>query len=153
MQRSPTTDIGVFGLDGVHPNRFGYAFMAQFFAAVTHAVVKRVPGVAPAEERAISARSAMSGPKLLGPGTNIGAKIEAQMAQRGWNREAIDKLIQKPTSTGSVRDTRHLPGGSQMDDPATAYVDRQGHYVIRNERIGDIVQVSDRFDLDWGPPW
>lgn len=92
-------------------------------------------------------------PKLLGPGTNIGAKIEKQMAGRGWNRAAVDKLISSPHSTRAVRDTRHLPGGGQLDDPATAYVNRQGHYVIRNERTGDIVQMSNRHDLDWVAPW
>jgi len=91
--------------------------------------------------------------KLLGPGSNIGAKIQKQMAHRGWNREAVDKLISSPHSTKAVRDTRHLPGGGQLDDPATAYINRQGDYVIRNNRTGDIVQVSDRHDLDWAAPW
>jgi filamentous hemagglutinin len=75
------------------------------------------------------------------------------MAKRGWNREAIDKLIQNPASARSVRDTRHLPGRGRMDDPATAYINRQGPYGVRNERTGAIVQVSDRFDLDWVSPW
>ncbi|MFN0061925.1 MAG: colicin E5-related ribonuclease, partial [Myxococcaceae bacterium] len=94
-----------------------------------------------------------AGPKLLGPGTNIGAKIEKQMAPRGWNRAAIDKVIATPHQTRTVRDIRHLPGGGQLDAPATAYINRQGHYVIRNDQTGDIVQLSNRHDLDWGAPW
>ncbi|MCL2779808.1 MAG: hypothetical protein FWD73_17595, partial [Polyangiaceae bacterium] len=85
--------------------------------------------------------------------TNIGPKIEKQMAKRGWDRDDIDKLIENPHSTKNVRDTRHLPGGGLEDDPATAYIDQQGHYVIRNDRTGDIVQVSNRHDPNWIAPW
>jgi RHS repeat-associated protein len=97
--------------------------------------------------------AAAGGPKLLGPGTSIGSKIEKQMAKRGWNREAVDKLIANPHSTRAVRDTRHSPSGVKVNDPATAYINRQGHYVIRNNRTGDVVQVSNRHDLDWVSPW
>ena len=93
------------------------------------------------------------GPKLLGPGTSIGAKIEKQMAARGWNRTTIERLIRNPHRTKAVRDLRNLPGGGKMDDPAMAYINRQPHYVIRNDRTGDIVQVSNRHDLNWVAPW
>jgi hypothetical protein len=29
----------------------------------------------------------------------------------------------------------------------------EGGYVVRNDRTGDIVQVSDRTDLGWRAPW
>ena len=90
---------------------------------------------------------------MLGPGTNIGAKIQKQMATRGWTRATLDKLISNPHGTRAVRDTRHLPGGERVDDPATAYINRNGDYVIRNDRTGDVVQVSNRHDLNWAAPW
>jgi filamentous hemagglutinin len=31
-----------------------------------------------------------------------------------------------------------------MDDPATAYINADGSYVIKNDRSGDIVQISNR---------
>jgi filamentous hemagglutinin len=40
-----------------------------------------------------------------------------------------------------------------MNDPATAYYGRRGGYVVRNNRTGDIVQVSNRTDPGWGAPW
>lgn len=40
-----------------------------------------------------------------------------------------------------------------MDDPATAYIDAAGNYVVRNDVTGDIVQVSDRFDPNWISPF
>lgn len=39
------------------------------------------------------------------------------------------------------------------DDPATGYYIRDGGYVVRNERTGDIVQVSDRNSSDRKAPW
>ena len=54
----------------------------------------------------------------------------------------------KPT-----KDTRHLPDGSRMDDPATAYINEDGSYVVRNDRTGDIVQVSDRNAQNWKSPF
>lgn len=40
-----------------------------------------------------------------------------------------------------------------MDDPATAYYSGRGGYVVRNNRTGDIVQVSNRTDPGWKAPW
>ncbi len=51
------------------------------------------------------------------------------------------------------RDTRHLPGGGLMDDPATGYISKRGGYVVRNELTGDIVQVSNRYNSGWMAPW
>ncbi|MFL5961693.1 MAG: colicin E5-related ribonuclease [Gaiellaceae bacterium] len=53
----------------------------------------------------------------------------------------------------TYRDTRYLPGGGRMDDPATVYYSRRGGYVVRNNRTGDIVQVSKRTDPGWTAPW
>jgi hypothetical protein len=47
----------------------------------------------------------------------------------------------------------HLWRAVRMNDPATAYYSPRGGYVVRNNRTGDIVQVSDRTDPGWRAPW
>lgn len=58
------------------------------------------------------------------------------------------------SSLAPTRDYRKIPGSvGRMDDPATAYYGRRGGYVVRNERTGDVVQVSDRLNPHWKAPW
>ena len=83
----------------------------------------------------------------------IGTKVQGQLSTRGWSRSSIDDAISNPIRTVTTRDTRHLPGGERMNDPATAYYSRTGGYVVRNDRTGDIVQVSKRNDPNWRAPW
>jgi RHS repeat-associated protein len=84
----------------------------------------------------------------------IGTKIEGQMAKRGWTQESVEDLIANPSRTVPTRDTRHLPNGAGRNDaPATAYINRSGGYVVRNDETGDIVQVSDLNNPDWKSPW
>lgn len=85
--------------------------------------------------------------------TTVASKIEGQLAKRGWSRSSVDDAISNPTRTVSTRDTRHLPGGGRNNDPATAYYSRDGGYVVRNDRTGDVVQVSNRNNLNWRAPW
>jgi len=92
-------------------------------------------------------------PKLLGPATAIGEKIARQMAKRGWTKAGLDAAIRDPLRIVNTRDVRHLSGGRRLDDPATAFFGRDGGYVVRNNRTGDIVQVSDRLDANWRSPW
>ncbi|MQX14637.1 hypothetical protein GHK62_07630 [Sinorhizobium terangae] len=76
------------------------------------------------------------------------------MGPRGWDRAAIDDTIAHPERTVITRDTRHNPQtGNRNDDPATAYVNADGSYVVRNDRTGDVVQISDRTDPNWKSPF
>jgi hypothetical protein len=84
---------------------------------------------------------------------NYAPKIEKQLESRGWTKESVNDTISDPDRTVPTRDTRHLPGGGRMDDPATAFINADGSYVVRNDVTGDIVQVSDRFDPDWKLPF
>jgi len=83
----------------------------------------------------------------------IGKHVQGQMSKRGWTETEIEDIINHPVRTVPTRDTRHLPGGGRMDDSATGYVRSDGSYVIRNDRTGDIVQVSNRNDPNWRAPW
>jgi hypothetical protein len=87
------------------------------------------------------------------PPTQFGPKIEKQLAKRGWTKDLVEETIEKPARTVRTRDTRHLPDGGRLDDPATAYYSERGGYVVRNDRTGDIVQVSNRNDPGWRAPW
>jgi RHS repeat-associated protein len=83
----------------------------------------------------------------------LGTKIKKQMASRGWTKESIDDLLNSPSRTITTRDTRWRPDGTRLDDPATAFINREGAYVVRNDLSGDIVQISNRLDPNWKSPW
>jgi len=103
--------------------------------------------------RGKSGRGDRSGRKRSRPSTRFGPKFEKQLSKRGWTKELVEESIEKPARTVRTRDTRHLPDGGRMDDPATAYYSERGGYVVRNDRTGDIVQVSNRNDPGWRAPW
>lgn len=86
--------------------------------------------------------------------TTIEPKIEAQMGQRGWTRQAIEDLIAHPDRTVPTRHSRFdETQGKRLDDPAMGYAARDGSYVVRNERTGAVVQVSDKREPGWKAPW
>jgi RHS repeat-associated protein len=82
-----------------------------------------------------------------------GKKIEDQMSGRGWTTQLIQDTLNNPANKVVARDTRHLPGGGAMNDPATAYIRGDRSYVIRNDLTGDIVQISNRNKANWKSPW
>ena len=84
---------------------------------------------------------------------NIGAKIRQQMVTRGWTIASIEQTIRHPAQTVSTRDTRHVPGGGRMNDPATASINLDGSSIVRNDRTGDMVQIANRNDPDWPSPF
>jgi hypothetical protein len=85
--------------------------------------------------------------------SNFESKIEKQLEKRGWTKESVQDTITNYHQTKQTRDTRYLPDGSKMDDPATAYINQDGSYVVRNDRTGDIVQISNRNDPNWQSPF
>ncbi len=86
-------------------------------------------------------------------GTSIGAKVGKQLARRGWSQDDVVDAIKNPMRTVITRDTRHVGRGGRMNEPATAYYSRNGGYVVRNDRTGDVVQVSNRNNPNWSAPW
>ncbi|MGH3874387.1 MAG: colicin E5-related ribonuclease [Pseudonocardiaceae bacterium] len=81
--------------------------------------------------------------------TKYGNKITKQMQQRGWTPETVDETIRNPHRTVETIDERRRKDGTRNNDPATAYLNDDDSYVVRNNKTGDIVQVSDRTDPDW----
>jgi RHS repeat-associated protein len=85
---------------------------------------------------------------------NFGDKIQKQLKDRGWTRESVEETVNHPHRTVETRDTRWRPDGrGRMDDPATAYINEDGSYVVVNDRTGDIVAISDRNDPHWLSPF
>lgn len=86
--------------------------------------------------------------------TVVEPKIAQQMGKRGWTTESLESVISNPSKTIVTKDTRFDPSsGTRLNDPATGYVAKDGSYVVRNDRTGAIVQVSDKNDKNWVAPW
>lgn len=84
----------------------------------------------------------------------IEPKIADQMGKRGWTESSIQSVIDKPIKTVVTKDTRFdTVSGSRLNDPATGYIAKDGSYVVRNDRTGAIVQVSNKNDPGWVAPW
>ncbi|MHB8575135.1 MAG: colicin E5-related ribonuclease, partial [Dehalococcoidia bacterium] len=84
----------------------------------------------------------------------IDAKIAAQEGARGWTQAEIQTTIDHPVQTSHTRfDGTPLTDRTDGDAPATAYVNADGSYIIRNDRTGNIVQISDKTDANWKAEW
>lgn len=82
-------------------------------------------------------------------------KILDTMKGCGWTKEDIELTIANPYRTAPARDTRRNNdgGATRPDDPATAYIREDGHYVVRNDVDGTLVQISKRSDPNWKSPF
>jgi hypothetical protein len=85
--------------------------------------------------------------------TKFEPKIIRQMEKRGWDKDSINSTISNPYRTVKTKDTRWKPDGTRRDELATAYIREDGHYVVRNDRDGSIVQISNRNKVDWISPF
>jgi hypothetical protein len=82
-------------------------------------------------------------------------KITKQMTTRGWTKKSVQEAMENPYKTFKTVDKRYLPDGSgnRLNDPATAYLRKDGHYVVRNDKTGDIVQISNTKKPNWKSPF
>jgi hypothetical protein len=79
---------------------------------------------------------------------SIGDKA-GQIAQRGWTEQSIEETVANPVETHEVWD---VAGGAGRE-PATAYVNSDGTYVVVNDETGRVVQISDANRPGWKPVW
>ena len=77
-------------------------------------------------------------------------KIQGQMNKRGWTETDIPGTFAHPRQTARTIDRTGRTDGT--GEPATAYFDKDGNYVVVNDRTGKIVQVSDKKDPNWQVP-
>jgi len=84
----------------------------------------------------------------------IEPKIQGQMESRGWTVDSVHSTVANSEKKIPTKDTRFDPvTGMRRNDPATAYVNSDGSYVVVNNNNGTIVQVSNRKDPNWKAPW
>ena len=111
------------------------------------------PGNVPKDTQDVSTVSGKSGKTSIHY-TYDSKKIGKQMKKRGWTEEAIQETLNNPVRTVKTRDRRWLPGADgPLDDPATAYYASDGSYVVRNDKTGAIIQISNKNDSNWVAPW
>jgi RHS repeat-associated protein len=104
-------------------------------------------------------RSLRNGPGYAGHEEDAGTGLD-YMQQRYYDPQTGTFVSPDPVDvgpSGGANFNRYAYANDnpigRMNDPATAYYSREGGYVVRNDRTGDIVQVSDRNDPDWVAPW
>jgi hypothetical protein len=70
-----------------------------------------------------------------------------QAANRGWSNTDIANTINNPAHvrTGAINKAN--------DNPATVYYRSDGHYVVRDDITGVIVQISDTKRAEWIDPF
>jgi hypothetical protein len=83
----------------------------------------------------------------------IEAKIARQMSRRGWTRSDIESTLAHPHRIVETTDMRWRADGSKRNDAAKAYMREDGHYIVRNEVDGTIVQISNRNKPNWKSPF
>jgi filamentous hemagglutinin len=74
----------------------------------------------------------------------FGSKLQKQIPKRGWDTATIDDVIAKPHATSKA--TNKATGAE-----ATAYFNKDGSYVVRDNITHEIIQVSNRNDPNWIP--
>jgi hypothetical protein len=68
--------------------------------------------------------------------------------------DSIGSTLANPAETVPARDSRlDEKTGARRDDPATAYVNSDGSYVVVNDMDRTVVQLSNRNNPDWRAPW
>ncbi|MBC6421354.1 MAG: hypothetical protein GDA38_07185 [Hormoscilla sp. SP12CHS1] len=53
----------------------------------------------------------------------------------------VQATINNPYRTVATTDTRYLSEGNRNNDPATAYINQDNSYVVRNDNTGTVVQI------------
>jgi hypothetical protein len=75
---------------------------------------------------------------------NISQNISNQMEKRGWTKESIQNTVDDPYTTRAAMNKAN-------GNPATAYYNEDGSYVVTDDVTNDVVQISDQFDTNWIP--
>ncbi|MBC2186119.1 transposase [Listeria sp. FSL L7-0253] len=71
-------------------------------------------------------------------------KVNNQMKKRGWGEESVKSVVDHPHTT-------RKSGNKATGNDATVFYDKDGSYVIIDDKTKEIVQISDKFDKNWVP--
>src|SRR5690606_14125171 len=74
----------------------------------------------------------------------ITPKITKQMAGRGWTKELIHNTVNNPFTTRAA--TNRATGNA-----ATAYFQKNGSYIVKDNVTNQVIQISNRLDPKWIP--
>jgi transglutaminase-like putative cysteine protease len=96
-------------------------------------------------ESSIAVHNAICAEKLkFGSDTKSSERLSRQMEQRGWTKESIIETVENPAHTSPA--TNKANG-----NPATAYFNADGSYVVVDNVTFEIVQISKVGDTGWIP--
>jgi RHS repeat-associated protein len=116
--------------------RWEYVFIGAVAGAAIGAAVGYAIGIA------IGASTTTLGTaKGLANAFKITSKISNQMGARGWTNQLIKETIMKNVGRQALN---KATGGA-----ATAYFTSSGAYVVIDNITKEIIQVSNRYDLNW----
>ncbi len=71
-------------------------------------------------------------------------KLNRQMNNRGWTKDSVTDTVDDAFTTRKA--ANRATGNS-----ATVYYNKDGSHVIVDDITNEIVQVSDKFDVNWKP--
>jgi len=81
---------------------------------------------------------------IFGSDTKSATTLANQMSQRGWAENTVQDVVNNPYTT---RISKNMATGN----PATAYYNKSGGYVVVDDVTGEVVQVSNLNDPVWEP--
>jgi hypothetical protein len=76
--------------------------------------------------------------------SQITPKITKQMGRRGWTKELIHQTVNNPHATRAA--TNRATG-----NVATAYFQKNGSYIVKDNITNEVIQISNRLDPNWIP--
>ena len=81
---------------------------------------------------------------VFGSASKSAARLQSQMLSRGWTEQTVQQTVRYSRIT---REATNLAN----NNPATAFFNRDGSYVVIDNITRVVIQVSNRFDPNWIP--
>ncbi|OLQ22440.1 hypothetical protein AJQ09_11525 [Listeria seeligeri] len=134
----PLAKVGKYGAKG-------FKFVAEGIEDINKINKKadKVKAVEKSTEKA-SGGNIKSDDIKFGSSVKSTKKVNNQMKKRGWSEESVKDVVDYPHST---RKSVNKATGNG----ATVFYDKDGSYVIIDDKTKEIVQISDKFDKNWVP--
>ena len=93
------------------------------------------------------ATAVLAAKAIGGKALSYSAKITRQMSRRGWNRNQVEQTVKSPHTTAKTT-------WKETGESATAYINKDGSYVVVKDATKEIIQISDKtrpwkFPQDW----
>jgi hypothetical protein len=104
----------------------------------------RVGGKVAAETAGKVVSKVVANELVFGSGTKSATKLLNQMNARGWTEETVKKTVSNPFTTRSSTNLSN-------NNPATAYFNKDGSYVVVDDITKEVMQISNKLDPKWIP--